>query len=94
MSNSSGEYFVMTTRSDLPDWTKGILCIAVLSLVIVSIDLAVEVIINPSGLAVLDRLLYRFSLMFLISFVAFIVIFRIMERQLFGVPKESIQSKE
>lgn len=84
----------MTTRSDFPDWPRAVLCIAFLSLFIVSLDLAVEVLVNPSGASVLDRLVYRFGLMFTVSFVILVVVLRMFEKQLFGIPKKPTQSEE
>ena len=69
------------------DWPQGILCILVLSLVIVSLDLAVEVLINPSAASIMDRLLSRFGLMFLVSFVTFIVVFHILRTRILVIPE-------
>ena len=84
----------MIARSDFPEWPRAILCILVLSLTIVSIDLFVEILLNPSSAYVTDRLLYRFGLMFLACVITFVLVFRMFEKQLFGIPTKPKQSDE
>ncbi len=74
---------VMSRDSRYLNWPQGILCILFLSLVIVSLDLAVEVLLNPSATSIIDRLIYRFGLMFIVSFVTFIVAFHVLRTRIF-----------
>ena len=83
----------MLTRSDFPDWPTAILYITVLSFFIVLVDLLVEISLNPSSTSFLDRLLFRFGLMFTVSFFVLILAFRMFERQLFGVPQKHNESE-
>lgn len=78
---------VMDENVSFLDWSKGILCILVLSIVIVSLDLLVEVIISPSTASIVDRLLYRFGLMFMVSFVTFLIVFHILRTRVFVMPE-------
>ena len=75
------------------EWPKGILCILILSLVIVSLDLLVEVLINPISTGILDKLIYRFGLMFAVSFVTFIIVYYIFKTRVFVIPTESMSSR-